>query len=205
MTRSPPAVSVTVGQGMGGMDQDLVVRVQHGDQRAFEALALADHPRLYRVANGILRDHQSAEDATQQALLDIWRDIRGLREPSKYEGWSYRLLVHACGREAKRRPDWLPEDAIPSERQPHSVDEYDTLLDRDQLERGFQHLSVDHRAVVVLRYLVGLTPEQVGDVLGIPRRTVYSRLKRAMPVMRAALEADARGTMPRRAKEEALQ
>jgi RNA polymerase sigma-70 factor (ECF subfamily) len=186
------------------MDQDLVVRVQHGDQRAFEALALADHPRLYRVAHGILRDHQSAEDATQQALLDIWRDVRRLREPSKYEGWSYRLLVHACGREAKRRPDWLPDDAIPLGQQPQAADEYGTVLDRDQLERGFQHLSVDHRAVVVLRYLVDLTPVQVAEVLGIPRRTVYSRLKRAMPVMRSALEADARGTRSRRVKEEAL-
>jgi RNA polymerase sigma-70 factor (ECF subfamily) len=186
------------------MDQDLVVRVQSGDQRAFEALALADHPRLYRVAHGILRDHQSAQDATQQALLDIWRDIHRLREPSKYEGWSYRLLVHACGREAKRRPDWLPDDAIPPERQPQPADEFDTVLDRDQLERGFQHLSVDQRAVVVLRYLVDLTPEQVAEALGIPRRTVYSRLKRAMPTMRAALEADARRTTPRRVKEEAL-
>ena len=133
-----------------------------------------------------------------------WRDVRRLREPAKYEGWSYRLLVHACGREAKRRPGWLPDDAIPPERQPQSADEYGTILDRDQLERGFRHLSVDQRAVVVLRYLVDLTPEQVAEVLGIPRRTVYSRLKRAMPVMRAALEADARGTTPRPVKEEAL-
>ena len=169
------------------MDQDLVVRVQQGDQRAFEALALADHPRLYRVAHGILRDHQSAEDATQQALLDIWRDIHRLREPSKYEGWSYRLLVHACGREAKRRPDWLPADAIPPERQPRSADEYDTVLDRDQLERGFQHLTVDHRAVVVLRYLVDLTPEQVAEVLGIQHKAASIRYVRALRRLRNVL------------------
>jgi DNA-directed RNA polymerase specialized sigma24 family protein len=53
------------------MDQDLVVRVQQGDQRAFEALTVADYPRLFRLANGILGDPHLAEDATQQAFLDI--------------------------------------------------------------------------------------------------------------------------------------
>ncbi len=186
------------------MDQDLVARVQHGDQRAFEALATADHPRLYRVAYGILRDHQSAEDATQQALLDIWRDIRRLREPAKYEGWSYRLLVHACGREARRAPEWLSDEAIPPDRQPLSADEYGNVLDRDELERGFQRLSVEHRAVVVLRYLLDLAPERIAEVLGIRRRTVYSRLKRAMPAMRAALDAEAREVTPATRRKAAL-
>lgn len=48
------------------MDRDLILRAQAGDQRAFDSLALADYPRLYRVAHGILRDPSHAEDATQQ-------------------------------------------------------------------------------------------------------------------------------------------
>ena len=61
------------------MDQDLVRRVQHGDEDAFAALAIADHTPLFRVAYGILRDRGRAEDATQASLLDIWRDIGELR------------------------------------------------------------------------------------------------------------------------------
>lgn len=186
------------------MDQDLVIRVQHGDQRAFETLATADHPRLYRVAYGILRDRRSAEDATQQALLDIWRDIRRLRDPASYEGWSYRLLMHACGREARRTPEWLPDTAIPPGREPRSADAFGAVLDRDELERGFRRLSVEHRVVIVLRYLLDLPPERIAELLGIPRRTVYSRLKRAMPAMRAALEADAREVAPGQPRKEAV-
>ena len=78
------------------MDQDLVVRAQGGDQRAFETLTASEHPRLFRVAHGILGDPHLAEDATQQAFLDIWRNIPRLRDPAKFEGWSYRVLVHAC-------------------------------------------------------------------------------------------------------------
>jgi RNA polymerase sigma factor (sigma-70 family) len=174
------------------MDQNLVVRAQEGDQRAFESLTEAAHPRLFRVAHGILRDTHLAEDATQQAFLDIWRHIRRLRDPSKFDGWSYRLLVNACHDEAKRRQHWEPNGEMQPTDEPTISDDSDLVMDRDLLERGFRHLSVEHRAVIVLRYQLGMTPQEVAQTLGISRWTVYSRLQRAVPAMRAALEADSR-------------
>ena len=174
------------------MDQHLVVRTQDGDQRAFEALVVADQSRLYRLAYGILRDLQLAEDATQQSLLDIWRDIGRLADPAKYEAWSYRLLVRVCYAEAKRRPRWQPAGLIPTADEARAADAYLGLADRDQLERGFQHLSIDHRVVLAMRYLLGMTPEEVAETLDLPRSTVYSRLQAAVKAMRAALEADVR-------------
>jgi RNA polymerase sigma-70 factor (ECF subfamily) len=174
------------------MDQDLVVRAQQGDQRAFETLTASNHPRLFRVAHGILGDPHLAEDATQQAFLDIWRNIPRLRDPAKFEGWSYRLLVNACYAEAKRKPDWMQYNDLPTGSEPMVGETYTSVVERDRLARAFEQLSLDHRSVIVLRYLLDMTPERVAEILGIPRRTVYSRLKRAMPAMRAALEADAR-------------
>ena len=63
---------------------------------------------------------------------------------------------------------------------------------RDQLERGFRHLTTDQRAVLVLRHYVGLSLAEAADVLGVPLGTVQSRLNRATQAMRAALEADER-------------
>jgi RNA polymerase sigma-70 factor, ECF subfamily len=186
------------------MDQDLVVRVQRGDRRAFEALATADYPRLFQVAHEILSDRSLAEDATQQALLDIWRDIRRLRDPSKYEGWAYRLLVRVCYAEAKRQPKWQPSDELTSAEEPGMADAYGVVADRDQLERGFRHLSMDHRVVLVLHFLMDLTPEEVAEAVGISRWTVYSRLGAATKAMRAALEADARAIVPTTHRQEAL-
>jgi len=174
------------------MDQDLVVRAQHGDQRAFESLTVAAHPRLYRLAQGILGNPHLAEDATQQACLDIWRDIRRLRDPAKFEGWSYRILVHCCQHEVKRQPKWLPDVAVPPDREPRDAHSFDAVLDRDQLERGFGRLSVDQRAVIVLHFLLDMTLEEVARTLDIPVGTANSRLSRAVASMRAALEADAR-------------
>ena len=185
------------------MDQQLVVRVQNGDQRAFEALVVADQPRLYRLAYGILRDLQLAEDATQQALLDIWRDVARLRDPAKYEGWSYRLLVRVCYAEARRQPEFTTSDDFVPTAEPRAADAYCGVADRDQLERGFRQLSMDHRAVLALRHLLGLTPEEVAAVLDLPRSTVYSRLQAAVRAMRAALEADGR-TVARLERQEAV-
>ena len=178
------------------MDQDLVIRVQEGDHSAFEALAAADYPRLFRVAFGVMGNHPSAEDVTQQALLDIWRDIRRLRDPAKYEAWAYRLLVRVCYAEAKRQPESRSSDDLSPADEPRTVDAYGVVADRDQLERGFQHLSMDHRVVIILRFLLGMTPEQVAATLGISRWTVYSRLRSATKAMRAVLEADARPMAP---------
>ena len=186
------------------MDQQLVVRVQGGDQRAFEALVVADQPRLYRLAYGILRDLQLAEDATQQTLLDIWRDVSRLRDPAKYEGWSYRLLVRICYAEAKRQSQWTTNDDLPPIAEPRAADVYGGVADRDQLERGFQRLSMDHRVVLALHHLLGMTPEEVASVLDLPRSTVYSRLQAAVKGMRAALEAEGRPATVALERQEAL-
>ena len=186
------------------MDQDLVVRVQEGDQRAFEALATADYPRLFRVAHGVMGDRGLAEDVTQQALLDIWRKLRRLRDPDKYEGWSYRLLVRVCYAEAKRQPKWTSDDELSPADEPRTVDAYGAVADRDQLERGLRRLSMDHRVVLALRFLLGMTPEEVAVTLDLPRSTVYSRVQAAVKAMRAALEADARSATLVADRQEAL-
>ena len=174
------------------MDRDLVVQATNGDQRAVESLLVLSHPRLYRVAYGILRDRHMAEDATQRALLDIWRDIRRLRDPSKFEGWSNRLLVRICYDEAKRQRAWIPELASAAFEALRAPDQYGAVLDRDQLDRAFRHLSVEHRAVLVLRCMLDMPMDAVAETLGVAPGTVGSRLSRAISALRAALEADGR-------------
>jgi len=67
-----------------------------------------------------------------------------------------------------------------------------SVMDRDQLERGFRRLSIDHRAVVVLHHYLDMTVDEVAQTLGVPVGTVRSRLHYAMRALRSALEADAR-------------
>ena len=174
------------------MDTDLVILAQHGDQGAFGLIAARIADRFLAVSRRILRDIDLAEDATQQALLAIWQDLPTLRDPARFDAWSYRLLVRACYAEGRRTRQWSPNLRLLPADEPTGSDGMSSVVDRDQLERGFRRLSIDHRAVVVLHHYLDLPLETVADVLGVPIGTVRSRLLHAMRGLRAALDADAR-------------
>jgi len=80
----------------GYVDRDLVESAQHGDQAAFVDLIRSRVDRLYATAQRILRDVDRAEDALQDALVIAWRDLRGLRDPDRFDAWLYRLVVREC-------------------------------------------------------------------------------------------------------------
>jgi RNA polymerase sigma-70 factor, ECF subfamily len=176
------------------MDTDLVTRAQNGDEEAFASLAVAVGDRLHAVAHRILRDSDLAEDATQQALLAIWRDLPQLRDPARFDAWSYRLLVRACYAEGKKERRWMPNMRLLPSDEPMQADGSSSIVDRDQLERGFRRLSIDHRAVVVMYHYLDMPLDRIADTLGVPAGTVRSRLHHAMRGLRAALDADARPT-----------
>jgi RNA polymerase sigma-70 factor (ECF subfamily) len=176
------------------MDPSLVSRAQQGDEEAFALLAVAVGNGLLAVAHRILRDVDLAKDATQQALLNIWRDLPQLRDPARFEAWSYRVLVRTCYTEGSRSrarsyaPRLLAVDPT------QEADPLRDVHDRDQLERAFRRLSVEHRAVVVLHYYLDQSIDEIAETLGVPAGTVKSRVHHAMRGLRAALDADARPT-----------
>ena len=174
------------------MDTDLVVRAQRGDKAAYALIATEIADRHLAVARRILRDLDLAEDATQQALLSVWQDLPQLRDPARFEAWSYRLLVRACYSESRKQRRWAPNLRIISSDESIADDDLSSVVDRDQLERGFRRLSIDHRAVVVLHHYLDLPLDRVAEILGIPVGTAHSRLHHAMRGLRAALDADAR-------------
>ena len=174
------------------VERQLVALAQQGDENAFDLLVSQIVDRLYSVAYRILRNGPSAEDATQQALVSIWRDLPQLRDPRKFDGWSYRLLLRACYAEGRRTRVWNPSLRLLPPSAAVEADSSGTVIDRDQLERGFRRLSIDHRAVVVLHHYLDMPIDQVAETLGVPPGTVRSRLHYAMQGLRAALEADAR-------------
>jgi RNA polymerase sigma-70 factor (ECF subfamily) len=174
------------------VDTDLVVRAQRGDKGAFALMATEIADRYLAVARRILRDMDLAEDATQQALLAIWQDLPQLRDPARFEAWSYRLLVRACYAEGRRERRWAPNLRLLPVDEPIADDGLSSVVDRDQLERGFRRLSLDHRTLVVLHHYLDLPLERVAEIIGIPTGTAHSRLHHAMRALRASLDADSR-------------
>lgn len=180
------------------MQRTLVEQAAAGDQRAFESLVRQSADRLFAIAYRILRDHHLAEDALQQTLVTIWDELPRLRDPDRFEAWSYRLIVRTSIAGAKRERRGgpmirlLPDDTDVATVTPRSPDAFGSVADRDQIERGFRRLKPDQRAILVLQYYVGLSLAEIADVLGIPVGTTGSRLHYAARALRAALDADER-------------
>ena len=177
---------------VGEMDRDLVLRARDGDHAAFSEIAGRVIGRLTTVARVILRDEYQAQDAVQDALVDAWRDLRGLRDPDRFDAWLHRILVRACHTRARR--EWrrdrvevaLDPGVDPPDRPPSTAES------RDQIERALARLSPEHRAVIVATYFLDLSPKEGAAALEIPYGTMKSRLSRASALLRAALEADER-------------
>jgi len=179
------------------MRGDLVERARNGDREAFSQLAAGEVDRLLVIARLIMRDADHADDAVQEALIRCWRQLPNLRDVDRFDGWLYRILVHAAADEAKRHRRLVRSIQV-IDVESSTDDTIQRIADREQLERGFDRLSMDHRAVVVLHHFVGLPLVEVATALGIPLGTAKSRHHHAMSALRAALEADARPTAGRK-------
>lgn len=172
------------------MQRDLVVRAQRGDGEAFTILAGQAIDRLHGVAYRILRDADRADDATQQALISAWDHIRSLRDPDRFDAWTYRLVVHAAYREARRENGQRSKVKLIQMQNMVAVsDPSSSLAEHDELEWAFRKLSPEHRAVLVLHHYADLPLADIARILRIPVGTVGSRLFHATRQLRAALEA----------------
>ncbi len=171
------------------MQRDLVIAARDGDMEAYSQLVRAAFPRLYGVANLILRDSDLAQDAVQDACLMAWRDLRALRDPDAWDAWLHRLTVRACYKVARkeRRRSMVELHVTPDPRSAPGQDFSLDVVDRDWLERELGRLDLDQRAVMVLHYYLDLPMREVAEILDIPYGTAASRLHRGLEALRASM------------------
>jgi RNA polymerase sigma-70 factor, ECF subfamily len=172
------------------MEQELARRARDGDRDAFSTLVRASLTRLYTTARLVLRDPDRAEDAVQEALIQAWRDLPSLRELDRLDAWLHRLLIRACYRNANReRRRMIVEIPLSASYDGSRPDGSVAMADRDELERAFQRLTLDQRAVLTLVYFADLSLADASLALGIPLGTTKSRVHHALQALRAALAA----------------
>jgi RNA polymerase sigma-70 factor (ECF subfamily) len=173
------------------MERKLVEQAMHGDEAAFDALIGRVGDQLHSVARRILRDPYLAEDATQRALLEAWRNLPRLRDPDRFEAWLYRLLVNACHAEARHERRHSTTLRLLESDEPAVRDAASRIAAQQELDQAFRRLSVEHRTVVVLIHYLGFSAGEAADAMGTPVGTARSRLHYALKSLREAIEADA--------------
>lgn len=175
---------------------ELVVRASSGDVEAFAMLIEERQDRMTRLALAILGSPSDADDALQDWLVSVWRNLPSLRAAQRFDAWSDRILVNACRRILRSRGrDRLRIAPLPSEDEAsltgHERGHEDVGVDRDALERAFETLSADDRAAIILHHLEGRPLGEIADRLDVPVGTLKARLHRARFALRRALDEDA--------------
>ena len=175
------------------MDQrTLVDRATRGDHDAFSELVRASVARLDAAARLILRDRELAADAVQETVIRAWKNLPGLRDPDRFDAWLHRLLVRSCIDAIRHRRARPVEVELQPLDGPVVGDPASDVVQREQIDDALRRLDPTWRAVVVLHFFLGMSLPEAAGTLGIPLGTAKSRLHRALGLLRAALEADAR-------------
>jgi RNA polymerase sigma-70 factor (ECF subfamily) len=183
-------------------DDELARRVAAGDAGAFEALMRRHNRTLFRTARAVLRDDAEAEDALQEAYLQVYRSIGDFRSEAKLSTWLVRVVANEALmrlRKRARRAAILPLQPGASEHEINQVaaGEMDEAPERSAqraeirrlLESEIDSLPADYRAVFVLRIVEEMSVEETAGALSIPQATVRSRLFRARSLLREGLAA----------------
>jgi len=157
-----------------------------GDREAFATLVERDGPGALRMASAILRSEADAQDAVQDAFVRAWRDLPTLRQPQRWPAWFRALTVHASI-DIQRRRLRLREVDLDASAEPSEADALGGAADRDRIRRAMSQMSVDDRAVLVLRYVEDLEVPAIAATLGVRLGTAKSRLHRATMRLRASL------------------
>jgi RNA polymerase sigma-70 factor (ECF subfamily) len=183
-------------------EAELVARAKGGDQAAFAQLVRDNEKRVYNLALRMVSDPQDALDLSQEAFLNAWRGLPSFQGDSSFSTWLYRLTSNVCLdflRARKRRleslgapislddPDSQPPPAPDSQRPDAHLER---AVRKEALHRALDALSPNHRQVLVLRELSGLSYQEISQVLKLDIGTVKSRLTRARVALKNILQQD---------------
>lgn len=203
---------------------ELVRRAATGDRLAFEALVARYEVQVYNVALRMMGNHADASDMAQEAIIQAFRKIGTFRGESGFGTWLYRIVTNRCLDELRRRRrrgeqlvpvgSWEPsgeggdrrpgidewgasqgrDDGLQDGHAAGPEEAYERLEMQEVIRRALERLSEDHRTVIVLREIQGLSYEEIAEAMECSIGTVKSRLSRAREALRDVLESF--GTRP---------
>jgi RNA polymerase sigma-70 factor (ECF subfamily) len=179
-------------------DRTLVERCRGGDVAAFEPLVEKYRQRVWRLAYNVLRDREEAWDVAQEAFVRAWQALPNFRGQAAFYTWLFRIVMNVAADRARQRAARgraFGTERVPEEEWERVVaDEGGTpdesaarVEERERITKALATLSEDHRTIIMLSDLEGLSYREIAEVLAIPMGTVMSRLHNARKRLRDVL------------------
>ncbi len=165
-----------------GRDERASVRAaQRGSVSGIEALFRLHWPRAYRAAFLVVHDEAAAEDIAQEAFLAAVRNLDRFDRGRPFGPWLHRIVVN-------RAIDWTRARQLRGEAELVDAEAAEESAPLDaSLLGALAALPPEHRAVIVLRHLLEYTPGEIAELLGLPRGTVNSRLRRGLDALKESV------------------
>ena len=181
----------------------LIERAAQGDHTAFRRLVEKHQRRTYSIAFGIMRNHEQAMDVAQDAFIKVYGRLSGFEGKARFTTWLYRIVTNLCidrKRSQKRKAevdydDTRAHDPDAAVRGPtlatvyldDPARAYDRRELREHMGRALDTLSEDHREILLMREVEGLSYEEIAQTLDIAKGTVMSRLFHARKKFQTAI------------------
>jgi len=185
------------------LESGLVERCRDGDGQAFARLVTLHEGMVVNLAMRLLGDREEARDLAQDVFLQVYRTLGRFQGRSSLKTWIYRITVNQCRNRQRwwrrrRRDRSVPLDALkPADEArlagAQQAVPFEYVARRETARRvqaALLRLSFDHRSILILREVEGLSCEEIASTLGVPEGTVKSRLARARGQLRSVLCAE---------------
>jgi RNA polymerase sigma-70 factor, ECF subfamily len=155
-------------------DESLILRCQAGEIELFEELVTRYQRGLFNVALRMLGSYEDARDATQNAFVKAYEHLGTFDPTQRFFNWIYRILKNECLNVLRaRRPSEPVSVEWPARFEPDAVESAER---QRAIQAALLALSTDYREVLVLRHFTELSYEEIASLLGVPVKTVKSRL-----------------------------
>lgn len=169
----------------------LIERIRKGDSEAFSALVLEYEKPVFNIALRMTGSREDAEDISQESFIKAYNSLSSYRGDAAFSTWLYRIVSNTCLdflRKQKNRQalslsvendDEETEELDISDESSSPEQLLERKLTRESVQRGLSALSEEHRSVLLLREIQGLSYDEIGSALGLEAGTVKSRIARA--------------------------
>jgi RNA polymerase sigma-70 factor, ECF subfamily len=198
LNKARPATSKEIRLAVETSEWDLIRKCQQGDVAAYEELAAKYYRRVFMVVLGMVHHRDDAMDVAQETFYRAFKNIKRFKGGSNFYTWIYRIAVNLAidfQRRQKRGSMDLREnmDDVIVETETLGSDPYREVSDRrlgEKLIGAIDELTPDHKAVIVMRAVEGLSYKEIGRIMGCSEGTIMSRLHYARKKLQEKLGSD---------------
>lgn len=169
-------------------EEELIEQIKNGRKECLDELVAFYYPAILRYCLWHMPDRESALDATQETFLKLVRFLGQYENRGAFRAFLYRIAANTCIDMKRKHPVTESLSEAVSEAVCAPECGYQTVEDRQQLATALTHLDNSMRELILLRYGQELTMREISDITGLPLRTVQTRLRKAVNIMREVLK-----------------